>query len=130
MSHTGNWHRSPRKMALELARAKADATALAAAPPRELVFEIFPPSLDGTHPCHAVSKDWGVTATCTCGKQRWLDLKPLLSTHLAHAPWPRVMRSLTCDVCKGQPVLLSFATAPSGLDYKRTSFGHVRVRLA
>ena len=116
-------------MALEVARQR-EREAAEPEPARELVFEFWPDNLVDTHPCHAVMRDWSLTATCTCGKVRWIDLKPLLSTHLAHAPWPRVMRSLTCDVCKGQPVLLSFATAPGGLEMKRTSFGHVRVSLA
>lgn len=69
-------------------------------------------------------------ATCTCGKVSWIDLKPVLSTHLAHAPWPRVMGSLSCGVCKGQPGELALDTEPGGLDMRRVRSARIRLRLA
>ena len=79
-------------MALEIARQRERGAAEVGW--RELVFEAQPHSLLELHPCEAHHRKFGVVATCTCGNRRWLDLKPLLASHLAHAPWPRVMRSL------------------------------------
>ena len=127
VSHTGNWPRNPRKMALEIARQREREAAEVAW--RELVFEAQPHSLLELHPCEAERRKFGVVATCTCGNRRWLDLKPLLASRLAHAPWPRVMRSLTCHACGGQPVELAFSL-PVGQVARHVAAGTIRVRRA
>ena len=76
---------------------------------REIAFLASDSKLLELHPCGTKAKGWHVTATCTCGFVRYVSPEPFLTTFLAHAPWPRVMRSLTCDTCKGQPVELTFS---------------------
>ena len=129
MSHTGNWHRNPRKMALELERTKAGAAESRTEPLREVVFEATHPNLLTLHPCASQAQRFHVVAICTCGARRQVSYEPLLATHLAHAPWPRVMRSLTCMTCGGQPPELEFSL-PVGQVSRRVPAGTLKVRLA
>ena len=114
-------------MALEIARQREREPVEAAA--GTIVFEADPPMLMELHPCEAQRRKFGVVATCTCGNRRWLDLKPLLASHLAHAPWSRVKRSLTCHACGGQPVELAFSL-PVGQVARHVSAGTTTVRRA
>ena len=127
VSHTGNWSRNPRKMALEIARQRQREAE--AGKSQVIVSEADPPSLLELHPCEAQQRKLGVVASCTCGNRRWIDLKPLLASHLARAPWPRVMRSLTCQACGGQPVELAFSV-PVGQVARHVPAGRITVRRA
>ena len=70
VSHTGNWHRNLRKLALEAARDRVREHREGVA--RVVEFIASDGKLLELHPCETVRRKWQVVATCCCGEVRWV----------------------------------------------------------
>ena len=97
MGHPGNW--SARKGGrVQADNARRDREALRSATIEEHGETAW--KLLEAHPCWTWRRGWSVYATCMgCLEQRVVNLEALQHSALAHAPWPRVMASLTCTAC-------------------------------
>ena len=113
MSHTGNWSRNPRKLALERSRQREQAAAEAKEKvAREggsvVTFYDHGPDLHvmGLTPCTTFNLLHArATVVCAgCAALRELRWAEVAHTRLSHTPWPQVMPHLVCQACGDRPL--------------------------